>query len=194
MGIAQRDTCYWTTGPTGPIYCCWPDPNTVTKDMPFAKHVLRNDSVVYPYGGYDDAVLYKWMSMPGDSIQPDTLGDTPPEDYNIVTTGRVIPAGSFPPSDTYEVAYALLVSDEFEIDKMNGTVDMIICGNANRDPAVTIADVVYIVNYLFKNGKEPWLYASDADGSGVVTIADAVYLVSYLFKGGKAPQCSKDWK
>lgn len=193
MGIAQRDTCFWTAGPVGPVYCCWPDPNTVVKDIPFAMHVLRNDSVVYPYGGYDDTDCYKWMSLPGDSIQPDTLGDTPETDYNIITTGRVIPAGSFPPSDTHEVAYALVVTDRFEIDHMDSTIDMIMCGNANRDKAVTIADVVYIVSYLFKGGEEPWLYGSDADGTGIVTIADAVYLVGYLFKGGAPPQCSTDW-
>ena len=64
------------------------------------------------------------------------------------------------------------------------------CGNANRDNYVSIADVVYLVNYLFKAGDEPWLFASDVNGNGEVTIADAVYLVSYLFKAGPPPQCS----
>ncbi len=194
MAIAQRDTCYWTIGPVGPVYCCWPDPGIITKDIPFAMHVLRNDSTVYPHGGYYDPELYKWMSMPGDSILPDSSGDTPPEDYNIITTGRIIPAGTFPPVDTYEVAYALVVADEYEIDKMNDIVDMVMCGNANRDQAVTIADVVYIVSFLFKSGAEPWVYAADVNASGDVTIADCVYLVSYLFKSGPPPQCSKDWK
>jgi hypothetical protein len=193
MGIAQRDTCFWDAGATGPVYCCWPDPNTVAADIPFAMHVLRNDSVVYPYGGYDDAVLYEWMSVPGNIIQTDTLGDTPETDYNIVTTGRVIPAGSFPPVDTHMVAYALLITDRFEPDHLDSLVDMCMCGNANRDKAVTIADVVYIVSYLFKGGAEPWLFMSDVDATGVCDIADAVYLVTYLFKGGAAPQCSWDW-
>jgi hypothetical protein len=194
MALAQRDSCFWDLDLTGaPILCCWPDPNTVVKDIPYAMHVLRNDSVVYPYGGYDDPDLYKWMSLPGDSIQPDTLGDTPETDYNIVTTGRVIPAGSFPPSDTHHVAYELLITDRFEPDHMDSLVDMCMCGNANRDKSVTIADVVYIVSYLFKGGEEPWLFMSDADGGGGVTIADAVYLVGYLFKGGPPPKCSWDW-
>lgn len=193
MGIAQRDTCYWFDGPVGPVYCCWPDPNTVEEDAPYAMHILRNDSVVYPYKGYDDPELYKWMNTPGNSIQPDAQGDTLPADYNIVATGRTISAGSFPPVDTHQVAYALVVSDRYEVDHMDSTVDMLICGNANRDQSVTVADVVYIVNYLFKGGEEPFLFMSDADGSGVVTIADAVYLVSYLFKNGSPPQCSSDW-
>jgi hypothetical protein len=194
MGIAQRDTCFWAVGATGPIYCCWPDPNTIVPDIPFAMHILRNDSVVYPYGGYDDPDLYKWMSTPGDSIQPDSLGGLPETDYNIVTTGRVIPAGSFPPTDTHEIAYALPVDDEDMINqKMENTIDAIMCGNANRDKAVTIADVVYLVQYLFRGGEEPWLFLSDANGSNDVTIADCVYIVSYLFKSGPPPQCSSDW-
>jgi hypothetical protein len=199
LAIAQRDTCYWMVHPWGSVLYCWPDPNTINPqneytpdsvDKPYAMHILRNDSTVYPYGGYDDPDLYKWMTLPGDSVQTDTLGNTTPTDYNIVTTGRIIPAQSFPPVDTYSVAYALVVSDEENMDKLNDCVDMIICGDANRDKEVTISDVVYIINYLFKGGPEPWLFMCDANANGVATIADVVYLIGYLFKGATPPQCS----
>lgn len=195
MGIAQRDTCFWAPLPAGgTILACWPDPSTIPSvDQPFAMHILRNDSTVYPYGGYDDTDLYKWMSTPGDSIQRDTLGAIVPEDHNIVTTGRVIPAGSFPFADTARVAYAMVVSDEFDIDHMNSCIDMLKCGNANRDNAVTIADVVYLVSFLLKSGAEPFTFMSDADGNGLVAIADAVWLVNYLFRSGPPPKCSSDW-
>ena len=182
MGIAQRDTCFWI----GNKYCCWPDPNTIVQDIPFAMHLLRNDVSVYPAGGYDDDSLYIWMSTPGDSIH----GDGNPGDYSILTTGRVISPHSYPSSDTYSVAYALVASDELDIYKMENTVDMIMCGNANRDMAVTIADVVYLITYMFRGGEEPWLFVSDVDGNSQVDIADAVYLVSYLFKAGPPPKCS----
>jgi len=193
LAIAQRDTCCEFDLPYYPpqtVTCCWPDPGTVVKDIPYAMHILRNDSTIYPYGGYDDAELYKWMSTPGDSIQRDFWGDAPPTDYNIVTTGRVIPAQSFPPTDTYEVAYALVVTDEFELDKMNNCVDMIICGNVNRDNQVSIADVVYFISFLFKDGPEIWRYMGDVNSDGVPDISDCVYLVSYLFRNGPPPQCS----
>jgi hypothetical protein len=199
MAIAQRDTCYWVAHAWGSKLYCWPDPNTInpqneyTPDSiakPYAMHILRNDSTVYPYGGYDDPDLYKWMTLPGDSVQTDTLGNIPPTDYNIVTTGRIIPAQSFPPADTYSVAYALVISDEENMDKLNDCVDMIICGNVNRDNIVNITDAVYIINYLFRLGPEPWLYVGDCNADSMVTISDVVYLIGYLFKGASPPQCS----
>ena len=61
-------------------------------------------------------------------------------------------------------------------------------GDANADGNTTIADVVYIVNYLFKSGSEPIpLETGDVDGDNLCQIQDAVYLVNYLFKGGPPP-------
>ncbi len=61
-------------------------------------------------------------------------------------------------------------------------------GDANADGNTTIADVVYIINYLFKSGPEPIpLETGDVNGDNETTIADAVYLVIYLFKGGNPP-------
>ena len=60
----------------------------------------------------------------------------------------------------------------------------------NGDAQITIADVVYLVNYLFKGGPTPQpIQAGDANCDGRVTISDAVYLISYLFKGGPTPKC-----
>src|SRR3990170_3319664 len=56
-------------------------------------------------------------------------------------------------------------------------------GDANGDKKVTIADIVYLVSYLFKFGPAPDpLSSGDANCSSKVDIADIVYLVSYLFK------------
>jgi hypothetical protein len=60
-------------------------------------------------------------------------------------------------------------------------------GDANGDFKVTVSDVVYLVNYLFKGGPEPWLLMSDVNADDKVTVSDVVYLVNYLFKGGPAP-------
>ncbi|MGB2696872.1 MAG: C25 family cysteine peptidase [Candidatus Zixiibacteriota bacterium] len=63
-------------------------------------------------------------------------------------------------------------------------------GDANGDTEVTIADVVFIINYLFNSGEAPDpVERGDADCDGEVKIADAVYLINYLFKGGSEP-CS----
>lgn len=70
------------------------------------------------------------------------------------------------------------------------TVLPYLSGDPNHDGIVNIADVVYIINYLFKEGPAPNPYESgDANCNGKVTISDAVYLVNYLFKGGPKPAC-----
>lgn len=62
-----------------------------------------------------------------------------------------------------------------------------ICGDANGDASVNVADAVYIINYTFKGGPEPIpLMSGDANCDGVANVADAVYLISYVFKGGPA--------
>ena len=64
-------------------------------------------------------------------------------------------------------------------------------GDADHDKNVTIADIVYLVSYLFKRGPLPYpiLQVGDANCDGKVTVADVVYLVNYLFKGGPPPAC-----
>lgn len=65
-----------------------------------------------------------------------------------------------------------------------------VSGDANGDGEIDIADVVYLINYLFLGGSapEPW-QAGDANGDGAVDIADVVYLINYLFIGGPPPGC-----
>jgi hypothetical protein len=64
------------------------------------------------------------------------------------------------------------------------------CGDANADGKITVSDVVYLVNYLFKGGPIAKPYeAGEANCDGKVTVSDVVYLVNYLFKGGQPPIC-----
>jgi hypothetical protein len=63
-------------------------------------------------------------------------------------------------------------------------------GDANGDGKVTVSDVVYLINYLFKGGPAPiGMYTGDANCDGKVTVSDVVYLINYLFKGGPPPGC-----
>jgi hypothetical protein len=65
-----------------------------------------------------------------------------------------------------------------------------LCGDANADGLVDIADVVYLVNYLYKGDLPPDpLEAGDVNIDGIVDLADVVYLLNYLFKGGPPPNC-----
>jgi thermitase len=61
-------------------------------------------------------------------------------------------------------------------------------GDTNGDGVINSADVVYLINYLFKGGPAPDpLCAGDVNCDDVINSADVVYLINYLFKGGPAP-------
>jgi hypothetical protein len=67
-------------------------------------------------------------------------------------------------------------------------------GDVNGDGEITVSDVVYLINYLFKGGAspecpDPYISCSDVNCDGQVSVADVVYLINYLFKGGPAPGC-----
>ena len=62
-------------------------------------------------------------------------------------------------------------------------------GDANGDGVIDIADIVYLINYLFIDGPAPDpLWVGDATSDGQVDIADVVYLINYLFIGGPPPR------
>jgi hypothetical protein len=54
-----------------------------------------------------------------------------------------------------------------------------------------VADLTYLVDYLFRNGPAPpEPQAVDVDGSGGgPNVADLTYLVDYLFRNGPNPIC-----
>jgi hypothetical protein len=63
-------------------------------------------------------------------------------------------------------------------------------GDANGDSLIDIADVVFLINYLFLNGPPPYpLDAGNCNCDGVIDIADVVYLINYLFIDGPVPSC-----
>jgi len=73
------------------------------------------------------------------------------------------------------------------------TVDIMlpyVCGDANGDEEINVADAVYMINYVFKGGSAPDpLESGDANCDGDDNVADAVYVINYVFKGGQAPCC-----
>ena len=62
-------------------------------------------------------------------------------------------------------------------------------GDASGDGTVDVADVMYLINYLFLSGTPPApMAAGDANGDCVVDVADVMYLINYLFLGGSPPK------
>jgi hypothetical protein len=62
-------------------------------------------------------------------------------------------------------------------------------GDVNLDLFVTPADIIHVVNYVFKGGfsPSPCPAAADVNCSGQVTSSDLINLVNYIFKGGQSP-------
>jgi hypothetical protein len=65
-----------------------------------------------------------------------------------------------------------------------------VCGDANGDDQISIADAVYMINYVFTGGPAPDpLEAGDANCDGTLNLADAVFIVNHIFAGGPPPCC-----
>lgn len=61
-------------------------------------------------------------------------------------------------------------------------------GDVDDNGSTDVADLTYLVDYLFNGGPEPpCLDASDCDDSSGTDVADVTYYVDYLFRGGPPP-------
>lgn len=61
-------------------------------------------------------------------------------------------------------------------------------GDDNCDGSISVSDVVYEINYLFKEGPPPCPYeVGDVNCDKQKSVSDVVYLINYLFKGGPPP-------
>jgi hypothetical protein len=88
---------------------------------------------------------------------------------------------------------AYLDTTKVLIDEGSLTIESnsFMCGDANGDLTVNIADMTYMVNYLFAGGAEPTpIDAGDVNCDGTVNISDMTYMVNYLFGGGPIPCAS----
>ena len=73
---------------------------------------------------------------------------------------------------------------------MVGLMDFL-CGDTDASGSVTSADIINMVNHVFKGSDPPVPVpaAGDANSDHVLTSADIIYLVNFVFKGGPAPEC-----
>jgi hypothetical protein len=62
------------------------------------------------------------------------------------------------------------------------------CGDVDGSGNINIADLVYIIDYIFRQGAPPQdALGGDVDCDLKVTIADVVYLINYVFRAGPKP-------
>jgi len=97
----------------------------------------------------------------------DSTGPTSYIDMRL-TPKFVMWEGTFPPCDT--------------------SLGDIPCGDVDGSRNINIADVVYMINYIFLYGAPPQdPRGGDIDCDRRITIADVVYLINYVFRAGPKP-------
>jgi hypothetical protein len=70
------------------------------------------------------------------------------------------------------------------------TTPAFVRGDANADGVINVADVVCLVNFLYRGGDPPDpIEAGDCTCEGVVDVGDVVFLINYLYRGGDPPSC-----
>ena len=64
-----------------------------------------------------------------------------------------------------------------------------LAGDVNGDKNLDGGDIVFLLNYLYRDGSPPdFLQQADVNGDCVVNASDVVYLINYLFRNGPPPQ------
>ena len=99
-----------------------------------------------------------------------------------VYTGTVLISTNDPATPSLPVSVELTVSSGPQY----------ICGDIdNNQTGPDISDLLYLVNYMFKEGPAPAIdAAADVNGDDGLDIDDIVYLVNFMFKEGPALICN----
>jgi len=65
-----------------------------------------------------------------------------------------------------------------------------LCGDVNGDGSINSADIVCLIDYLYKGFLPPYpLEKADVNNDCMVKGDDLTYLINYMFKGGPPPEC-----
>ena len=64
-----------------------------------------------------------------------------------------------------------------------GCTAVLLCGDIDGDANVTVGDIVYLINYIFKGGPPPnTISMADVNNDGRVNVGDIVGLINYAFR------------
>ncbi len=80
----------------------------------------------------------------------------------------------------------------------NGVYQACVCGvgDVNENGQINILDIVFLVDFKFKNGPAPTPYEicnGDTDCNCLVNILDIIVLINYKFKAGPPPCECREW-
>jgi hypothetical protein len=113
-------------------------------------------------------------------------------------TETVVPPSNSPavgggnPNGCYGTDNQLLYVDQRGVNRPIGlacdlgAVEVEPIGDVNGDGVVNVADVFYLINFLFAGGPIP-LGRANVNGDSAINVSDVFYLINFLFAGGPAP-------
>jgi hypothetical protein len=162
---------------------------------------VRNPEYVWPNEGFcDDAggfwgldSLYWLMTTAG--VVPPTPPDT---DFSLMMTAGPVTIAPGNPHIEIWIDFGRDLTDGFSWAQWYHRVLRyagFYRGDVNASdflevPSLDVSDLVYLINYLFKQGPAPHPYADQGDlnANGIVNMEDIVYMINYVFKGGPPPK------
>jgi hypothetical protein len=109
--------------------------------------------------------------------------------YDSMATETLFAAGILSPAQRY--FWRVTVFDKGNLDATSVTYTFInlLAGDVNGDGTLSSADIVGLVNLVFKGAAPPDPPAvADVDASCAITSGDIIYMVNFIFKSGAAPQ------
>jgi hypothetical protein len=132
-----------------------------------------------------DSVLYALFYSTGESFVPESTYLV----SNLSSSNHVFTSGLLPLYQTFfwkVKAYDTRSGEKWSDQTRRFQVGL--RGDANCDRVVSVTDIIYLINYLYKGGYLPLpLQAGDVNCSSNVDVSDVIYLVNYQFKGGPPP-------
>jgi len=95
-------------------------------------------------------------------------------------------------SNPNKAYYYRVTSVDFSGNESSPSSQVQLCtgkaGDANGTGAVNLADIIALVNHVFKGALKPSpACRGDANASGTINLPDIIYEVNFVFKGGPAP-------
>lgn len=124
-----------------------------------------------------------------------TTGAMTPVPAKLISNlGQVMLSRSRLPGSATNSGVAHSIGTGLSFDVANVAFSTFTCpvvqtGDVNLSGAITSADIIYLVGYVFKSGSAPMpcVASGDVNCSATVTSADIIYLVGYVFKSGALP-------
>jgi hypothetical protein len=140
-----------------------------------------------------ETLLVRVVAVDPDSTTPILTVPNLPRNASFVDSGNGVGGLVFTPDGTQQdsiYAVTFVASDGLLSNSVTVTyfVYDFVRGDVNGSGEISSADIIYLVNFVFKAGIPPQpVAAGDVNKDGFINASDVIYLVNFVFKGGPPP-------